>query len=363
MTSKAIPFVLTAIFAFVALGQTPADQGVDKVFHFTYTDTPQSVQEIVNIMRSIAEVQQVTADSTARTMTLRGTANQLGLVGWLLPQVDRSAPPTPQASPSPATLEYQLAGTKDGGVARVFYPSHIGTPQTLQEMINALRSITELQRVVAYNNLKAIVLRGTAEQVAAAEWLIGGLDKPAGVQPVSSPGGNPAVIAYTFSDPTIDVRIPPRYRAPAVRVFYLTHTPTPQGVQEMVNAVRSITELQRVVAYNGTMAIVLRGSADQAAMAEWLINALDKPAGSVSPSPQGQTPATNQYQMSETSDVARVFYPHTATPQELQELVNEVRSTTHIQRATSCNTPGALALRGTVGQVALAGKLIQDHGK
>lgn len=359
MTAKAIPFLITAIFAFVASGQTAADQNVDKTFHLTYTETPQSVQEIVNIMRAITEVPQVTADNAARTMTLHGTANQLGLAGWLVPQLDRLAPPTPQPSQSPATLEYRLGGSSDS-VARVFYPSHTGTPQALQEMVNAIRSILEVQRVVAYNNLKALVLRGTAEQIAAAEWLINGLDKPAGVQPVSPHGGNPAAIAYTYSDPSIDVHIDPRLRTPAVRVFYLTHTPTPQALQELVNSVRSLTDLQRVVVYNRPMAIALRGTTDQVAMAEWLINALDRPADTAA---QGQTPATNQYQLSWSSDVARVFYPPTATPQALQELVNEVRSTTHIQRATSCNTPGALALRGTVGQVALAEKLIQEKGK
>lgn len=355
MTVKAIPFVLTAIFAFVASGQTPADQSVDKTFHFTYTDTPQNVQEIVNIMRSITEVPQVTADNAQRTLTVRGTANQLGLAGWLVPQLDRVAPPAPQTNPSPATLEYRLAGSS-AAVTRVFYPSNVKTPQALQEMINAIRSILEIQRAVAYNNLKAIILRGTAEQIAAAEWLINGLDKPVGVQPVSPQGGNPAVIAYQFSDPSIDGR----FYAPAVRVFYLTHTPTPQAVQELVNSVRSLTDLQRVVAYNGPVAITLRGTSDQAAMAEWLINALDKPAGTV---PQNQTQATNQYQLPGSSDVARVFYPPTATPQAMQELLTEVRSTIHIQRATYCNIPGALALRGTAGQVALAEKLIQERGK
>jgi hypothetical protein len=80
MTAKAIPFVITAVFACVASGQTPADQSVEKVFHFTYADTPQSVQETVNIMRSITEIPQATADNAAKTMTLRGTADQIGLV-------------------------------------------------------------------------------------------------------------------------------------------------------------------------------------------------------------------------------------------------------------------------------------------
>jgi hypothetical protein len=63
--------------------------------------------------------------------------------------------------------------------------------------------------------------------------------------------------------------------------------------------------------------------------------------------------------MAGSGDVARVFYPHTSTPQELQDLVNQVRSTVGIQRAVSYSATGALALRGTAGQVAMAEKLIQ----
>jgi hypothetical protein len=59
-----------------------------------------------------------------------------------------------------------------------------------------------------------------------------------------------------------------------------------------------------------------------------------------------------------------VFYlAHIATPQELQDLLNLVRSTTNMQRATFRSMSGALALRGTAGQVALAEKLLQEKGK
>ena len=351
MTAKAIRFVISAVFACVAWGQTPAGQGVQKVFSFTYTDTPRGMQEILNTMRAITEVQQATVDNAARTMTLGGTANQLALAGWLLPQLDRPSQPPAQPSQSPSTLEYRLAGSADA-VARVFYLTHTPTPQGMQEIINSIRSILEVQRVVANNALQAVVLRGTAAQVAASERLINGLDKPAGVQPVSSQGQS-STLAYTLSD-----AYDPRSLAPAVRVFYLANTPNPQGMQEIVNSVRSLGDIQRVAGSNGPMAITVRGTADQAAMAAWLINALDKPAGVAAASP-GQTPAAIQYQMAGSGDVARVFYPHTSTPQELQDLVNQVRSTVGIQRAVSYSATGALALRGTAGQVAMAEKLIQ----
>jgi hypothetical protein len=351
MTAKAIRFVISAVFACVASAQTTPGPFVTKVFQFTYTDTPRGMQEIVNTMRSVAEVEQVTVDTAARSMTLVGTADQFALAGWLLPQLDLPAQPPSQPSPSPATLEYRLAGSGDA-VVHVFYLTHTPTPQGMQEIINTVRSIIEVQRVMANNALQAVVLRGTAAQVAASEWLINGLDKAAGMQPVSSQGQS-STLAYTLADVSVD----PRYQAPAVRVFYLAHTPNPQGMQEIVNSVRSLGEIQRVVSCNGPMAIAVRGTADQAAMAAWLIDALDKPAGVAAASP-GQTPAVIQYQLAGSGDLARVFYPHTSTPQELQDLVNQIRSTVGIKTAVPYNATGALALRGTVGQVAMAEKLI-----
>jgi hypothetical protein len=144
---------------------------VEKVFHFTYTETPQGVQEIVNTMRAITEVQP-TYDNAARTLTLRGTADQLALAGWLLPQLDMPAAestgtlvagivslgvpaqPVPPQSQSPSTLEYRLAGVSSG-VARVFYLSNTPTPQRMQEVVNAVRSITEIQRVTSNGQLLA----------------------------------------------------------------------------------------------------------------------------------------------------------------------------------------------------------------
>ncbi len=63
-------------------------------------------------------------------------------------------------------------------VAKTFYLSNINTPQELQEIVNAVRSVAELQRVVAYNSQNAIIVRGETDQVALAEKMIHDLDKP-----------------------------------------------------------------------------------------------------------------------------------------------------------------------------------------
>ncbi len=65
------------------------------------------------------------------------------------------------------------------------------------------------------------------------------------------------------------------------QTFYLTNVSSPQEIQEIVNAVRSITELQRVVAFNSQNAIIVRGEADKVALAAKMIHDLDKPRSEV----------------------------------------------------------------------------------
>lgn len=61
------------------------------------------------------------------------------------------------------------------------------------------------------------------------------------------------------------------------QTFYLTNVSSPQEIQEIVNAVRSIAELQRVVAFTSHDAIIVRGEADKVALAAKMIHDLDKP--------------------------------------------------------------------------------------
>jgi general secretion pathway protein D len=63
-------------------------------------------------------------------------------------------------------------------VAKTFYLSNVNTPQELQEVMNVIRSVSELQRVVVYNSQNAIIVRGEADQVALAEKMIHDIDKP-----------------------------------------------------------------------------------------------------------------------------------------------------------------------------------------
>ena len=103
-------------------------------------------------------------------------------------------------------------------------------------------------------------MKGTADQIAAAAWLTAEMDKP---------GGATGTRDFPFSDP----------KAPLMQVAYLSHVDIPRDLQEIVNAIRSVVDIQRCYAMNQQKAIVMRGSAEQVKAADWLLEALDRPAG------------------------------------------------------------------------------------
>jgi hypothetical protein len=60
-------------------------------------------------------------------------------------------------------------------VARLFFFAHNETPQDLGEIMQMIRTTADIQAIASYPQRRAIALRGTATQVALAEWLVGHL--------------------------------------------------------------------------------------------------------------------------------------------------------------------------------------------
>jgi hypothetical protein len=263
MRVKVIQLAFTVLFASVASGQAPAEQSVDRVFHFTQIETLQGFQEIATVMRTVAEIRQLSVNAAPRALAMRGTADQIALAEWLFSELDK---PTRAVQPSQdsGAHEYRVPGRGDD-VVKVFFLTHTNTAQGLQEIVTAIRTIADMQRIFPCNAPPAVTLRGTADQVALAEWLVNTLDQAAG-------GAQPSQGSATHE-----------YRAPGgsddvVRVFYVTHTDTAQGLQEIVTAIRTITEIQRIFPRYAIRAVAMRGTAGQVARAERLIEGLDKPS-------------------------------------------------------------------------------------
>jgi general secretion pathway protein D len=62
-------------------------------------------------------------------------------------------------------------------VIKTFYLSNLSQPTELQDVVNTLRQILEISRVQPLPSEDAIVVRGTPDQIALAEKLVGDLDK------------------------------------------------------------------------------------------------------------------------------------------------------------------------------------------
>ncbi len=60
---------------------------------------------------------------------------------------------------------------------KTFYLSNLSQPTELQDVTNAMRQILEINRIQPLPSESAIVVRGTPDQLALAQWLIGDLDR------------------------------------------------------------------------------------------------------------------------------------------------------------------------------------------
>src|SRR5207244_6379392 len=62
-------------------------------------------------------------------------------------------------------------------VIKTFYRSNLSQPTELQDVVNALRQILEIQRIQPLPSEGAIVVRGSPDQIALAQKLVGDLDR------------------------------------------------------------------------------------------------------------------------------------------------------------------------------------------
>jgi len=113
--------------------------------------------------------------------------------------------------------------------------------------------------------------------------------------------------------------------------------------------------------YNALRAVTIRGTPDQAALAEFLFNEIDKPGVGLDVSQRSGRSATYIYRPGGADSVLKVFYlPNTKTVQDFQELATTVRMLTNTRRMFTYNAPRAVAARGTAEQIEVADWLFNE---
>jgi len=220
---------------------------------------------------------------------------------------------------------------------RTFYLTHTSTVQQFQEVATVIRTIANIPIISADNDRRSVTVHAADAQIAMAEWLFNELDNPA-IQP----------------------SVQHEYRAPGgaddvVRVFYISAAPTVQDFQEIATLVRTIANITRVFTYNAPKALVVRNTAAQIQLAEWLVKELEQPAAS--------SAHEFRVQGSNADLVSVMFLPHTPSVEAFQKSAIQIRTATQITRLFTCNGPRALAARGTPDQIAMAQRMAQQLDK
>ncbi|HUE21041.1 MAG TPA: hypothetical protein VMQ86_05130 [Bryobacteraceae bacterium] len=322
-------------FLWIALAASTAFGQASHVFKLTQGQDAHQVQEMAVLLRGTGKLGQVSVDAANETVLVAGTPGQVAVANWLVHQLD--VPASVQVS---GIHEYRPPETADD-VVRVFYVNNAVSRQDLQEIVTAVRSVADVQRLFVYNALNAVAARGNRDQMALSAWLIDQLDRPAGV---AAPGPNE--YKYTGNE--------------VARVFELRNAQTAQQLQEMVTLIRSIGDIMRLFVNNERRAIVLRATPERVGLAAWLVHELDKPvAGQAATGDAGEA---HEYRLSDDPEnLVRVFYLGSPQPpQDLSKVFAQVRANTGIRRLFVYSALDALAVRGTAGQVATAEKVLEE---
>jgi hypothetical protein len=219
-------------------------------------------------------------------------------------------------------------------VNQTFVFSHVGSPQALQEYLNAIQGITQMKSGTANWAEKWITVTGTEEQISLATWMAKELN--------DAPARLSAMMRHDYPGTVSSDQ--------EVKIYYLAHTASAQEMQEVVNLTRSIADIRYFLPVQALGAIVARGTPADIDTSEWLLTELDRPAEALPPGHvEHAVPNDSRY------GLAQIYvFKNVATPQALQEAVNGTRSLADIQRCFPYNSHKVLAMRGSLDQIAFA---------
>ena len=162
------------------------------------------------------------------------------------------------------------------------------------------------------------------------------------------------------------------------KVLYFPDSAAPTELQDAVNILRVIAEIRYVYLNQSQHTISLKGTAEQIAITEKLVNVLEnlrasgghdrtsvlvyQMKGPLSGTTESKrflvrNPRATSTMCDLTTCYVQAVYLPDLSPAQLQDTVNRVRSTAHITRIILSPSDHVIVLRGTSEQVDLAEKL------
>jgi len=140
---------------------------VVRVFYLTNTSTTAEFQELVMLIRSITGARRAFTYNAPRAFAVRGTAEQIALAAWLADELDTPA----RQGQGLSAHEYKVEKGRDD-LVRVFYLDPSYTVAAFQKQANDLRKTTNTRLAFTYDGPRALVMRGTANELTWADQLL-----------------------------------------------------------------------------------------------------------------------------------------------------------------------------------------------
>ena len=211
------------------------------------------IHDVVAAIKAIAKTSKISPNPADKSITVEANSREAGLAQWLVGELDH-----PGADPG--GYGYAMPHDKDDVtlvLAGIRLPSgvasHVATTAELQDVVGAIRLLSEMARTEIYAPANAVIWRGKVWQSDLALWLFRQLE--------TRPAGNwGAPFSYRINQPS-----------PSVRVFCFSPDTAVEDLRQMVSAIRSGTRIQRVELIGAERAIALRGTDTEAAAAERIV--------------------------------------------------------------------------------------------
>jgi hypothetical protein len=147
-----------------------ASDELARVFYLRGTATPQGVQEILTILRTVADVQKLFSRSEPKMIAYRADPSQANLIEWLLPKLDN---PSGDLTHSSDTFKVP-APARDGSddILQVFYLKPPVSRAEFNRLLMALRTSVYIQKTFGTLSPPVLVVRGSSAQISESEQLI-----------------------------------------------------------------------------------------------------------------------------------------------------------------------------------------------
>lgn len=147
-----------------------------RIFPVAHAAGTRELAEISTVVRSALQIPKMFAVADAKSIVVRGTANQIAGTEWLLRKLDRPVSTTGDTTGDGERFQDRGAEAPADMVA-VFHLAGRSTDQSHTQAVSSIRTKLEARRAFSYMPTRAIVIHGTAEQLESAAAMVAEIDK------------------------------------------------------------------------------------------------------------------------------------------------------------------------------------------